>query len=111
MTEQPELFLVGVDSLCCGEKIRGTYGALLTLLVGRSLGTAKRRIMRSISDKNVPMSQDVNDSVIPGRRPTDDSCRTRFGVFPECPLCGGDLTPEHAHFKCFTCGWRDSCCD
>jgi hypothetical protein len=44
-------------------------------------------------------------------RPTGDACRTRFGVFPECPLCGGDLTPEHAHFKCFSCGWRDSCCD
>jgi hypothetical protein len=41
---------------------------------------------------------------------TADRC-TRFGVFPECPLCGGALHPEHAHFKCGTCGWRDSCCD
>ena len=42
---------------------------------------------------------------------TFDTCRSRFGTFPECPLCGSDLTPEHAHFKCRTCGWRDSCCD
>ena len=35
----------------------------------------------------------------------------RFGIFPECPLCGGSLHSEHAHFKCRTCGWRDSCCD
>jgi len=35
----------------------------------------------------------------------------RFGTFPECPLCGGALHPEHAHFKCRSCGWRDSCCD
>jgi len=42
--------------------------------------------------------------------PVADRC-TRFGVFPECPLCGGTLHPEHAHFKCRSCGWRDSCCD
>jgi hypothetical protein len=57
------------------------------------------------------MDNDTTPTVIPGRRATDESCRTKFGVFPECPLCGGDLTAEHAHFKCFSCGWRDSCCD
>ncbi len=36
---------------------------------------------------------------------------TRHGIYPECPLCGGGLHPEHAHFKCGSCGWRDSCCD
>ena len=39
------------------------------------------------------------------------ACRSNLGTFPECPLCGGNLTPEHAHFKCRGCGWRDSCCD
>jgi hypothetical protein len=39
-----------------------------------------------------------------------DRC-ARFGTYPECPLCGGSLHPEHAHFKCGSCGWRDSCCD
>jgi len=44
--------------------------------------------------------------------PTDGgSCRSPLGTFDECPLCGGALTPEHAHFKCRACGWRDSCCD
>jgi hypothetical protein len=42
--------------------------------------------------------------------PASDRC-VRYGVFPECPLCGGPLHPEHAHFKCGGCGWRDSCCD
>jgi hypothetical protein len=42
--------------------------------------------------------------------PGADRC-ARYGVFPECPLCGGALHPEHAHFKCGGCGWRDSCCD
>ncbi|MGA1074576.1 MAG: hypothetical protein ACO307_05495 [Ilumatobacteraceae bacterium] len=39
------------------------------------------------------------------------SCRSIHGTYPECPLCGADLFPEHAHFKCSGCGWRDSCCD
>lgn len=49
--------------------------------------------------------------------PFDDpqpSCRLErspLGTFGACPLCGGDLAPEHAHFRCGACGWRDSCCD
>ena len=34
-----------------------------------------------------------------------------FAVFSECPHCGGDMRPEHAHYRCAACGWRDSCCD
>jgi hypothetical protein len=42
---------------------------------------------------------------------TVGGCRSVQGTYPECPLCGADLFPEHAHFKCSGCGWRDSCCD
>jgi hypothetical protein len=50
-----------------------------------------------------------------GERPTDGVpvCRINrdpLGTFACCPLCGGELRPEHAHFRC-ACGWRDSCCD
>jgi len=38
-------------------------------------------------------------------------CRSPLAPFAECPLCGGGLAPEHAHFRCRRCGWRDSCCD
>jgi hypothetical protein len=37
--------------------------------------------------------------------------RSPFGTFVECPVCGGAMAPEHAHFRCTGCGWRDSCCD
>jgi hypothetical protein len=37
--------------------------------------------------------------------------RSPLAVLAECPLCGGDLVPEHAHYRCGGCGWRDSCCD
>jgi len=27
-----------------------------------------------------------------------------------CPSCGSEMRPEHAHYKCPACGYRDSCC-
>jgi hypothetical protein len=28
-----------------------------------------------------------------------------------CLACGTPMQPEHAHYRCLACGWRDSCCD
>jgi len=42
--------------------------------------------------------------------PTCVITRDPMGTFPCCPMCGGELHPEHAHYRC-ACGWRDSCCD
>ena len=27
-----------------------------------------------------------------------------------CPNCNTQMLPEHAHYKCPACGYRDSCC-
>jgi hypothetical protein len=27
-----------------------------------------------------------------------------------CPNCSSQMLPEHAHYKCAACGYRDSCC-
>jgi hypothetical protein len=27
-----------------------------------------------------------------------------------CPDCGVAMSPEHAHYRCPSCGYRDSCC-
>ncbi|MEL7157836.1 MAG: hypothetical protein AAFN30_14735 [Actinomycetota bacterium] len=44
--------------------------------------------------------------------PESPACEpSPFAVFAACPHCDGELTPEHAHYRCRTCGWRDSCCD
>jgi hypothetical protein len=44
--------------------------------------------------------------------PTDNACqRSPLGTFAECPQCAGEMRPEHAHYRCAGCGWRDSCCD
>jgi hypothetical protein len=37
--------------------------------------------------------------------------RSPHATFASCPHCDGDMKPEHAHYRCVTCGWRDSCCD
>jgi hypothetical protein len=50
----------------------------------------------------------------PPHEPVAAACRwerSPFGTFDCCPMCGGDMAPEHAHFRCGACGWRDSCCD
>jgi hypothetical protein len=54
-------------------------------------------------------SMDVVNEAARGARERD--CMNRFAVFHECPLCGSSLSSEHAHFRCTSCGWRDSCCD
>ncbi len=28
-----------------------------------------------------------------------------------CLACDTPMRPEHAHYRCPACGWRDSCCD
>jgi hypothetical protein len=28
-----------------------------------------------------------------------------------CPGCGQRMEPEHAHYRCRFCGYRDTCCD
>ena len=50
----------------------------------------------------------------PPNEPAAPVCRwerSPFSTFEECPMCGGEMAPEHAHFRCGACGWRDSCCD
>ena len=27
-----------------------------------------------------------------------------------CPQCDSQMRPEHAHYRCEKCGYRDSCC-
>jgi len=70
-----------------------------------------RSIARRLAHSPV-MAETARIADVPAadRQAGADRC-ARFGTFPECPLCGGALHPEHAHFKCGGCGWRDSCCD
>lgn len=28
-----------------------------------------------------------------------------------CPECGAEMVPEHAHYRCPLCYYRDTCCE
>ncbi|MDH3682982.1 MAG: hypothetical protein OEV40_23890 [Acidimicrobiia bacterium] len=43
--------------------------------------------------------------------PSLQASASRFAVFDACPHCDAPMAPEHAHYRCTGCGWRDSCCD
>ena len=37
-------------------------------------------------------------------------CEKQCDLSTTCPNCGSQMLPEHAHYKCAACGYRDSCC-
>jgi hypothetical protein len=65
-------------------------------------------LVASEQDEKVTHRTEPTDQIVV-EAPSE--CSTRFAIFDECPLCGGALSAEHAHFRCTSCGWRDSCCD
>lgn len=40
-----------------------------------------------------------------------DSINISCDTSTQCIHCGGELIPEHAHYKCKECGQRDACCE
>jgi hypothetical protein len=45
------------------------------------------------------------DACDPVRDPIEDC-----DLSTTCPSCGHQMQPEHAHYRCGACGYRDSCC-
>jgi hypothetical protein len=35
-------------------------------------------------------------------------CKADLSIL--CPTCAVAMLPEHAHYRCARCGYRDSCC-
>jgi hypothetical protein len=42
--------------------------------------------------------------------PPAEAPRATCDLASTCPSCGTLMQPEHAHYRCLTCGYRDSCC-
>jgi hypothetical protein len=38
------------------------------------------------------------------------SAQKQCDLSTTCPNCSSQMLPEHAHYKCAACGYRDSCC-
>ncbi|MBP9204162.1 MAG: hypothetical protein KBG28_09380 [Kofleriaceae bacterium] len=59
----------------------------------------------------VPPGQPTTRSEAPGQAATAaTSPRRGCDLASTCPTCGTMMQPEHAHYRCLTCGYRDSCC-
>ncbi len=41
--------------------------------------------------------------------PADDVVK-QCDLSTTCPNCSSQMQPEHAHYRCGACGYRDSCC-
>ncbi|MDQ3369627.1 MAG: hypothetical protein M3680_29715 [Myxococcota bacterium] len=41
---------------------------------------------------------------------TAETPRGTSDLASTCPNCSTLMQPEHAHYRCATCGYRDSCC-
>lgn len=49
---------------------------------------------------------------VPAAQPVAAHCRPARATAVDilCPVCGIEMRPEHAHYRCLQCGYRDSCC-
>src|ERR1700730_10225541 len=46
-----------------------------------------------------------------GAAPRDDLRVAAEDLTTICPSCGARMDPEHAHYRCRMCEYRDTCCD
>jgi hypothetical protein len=56
----------------------------------------------AIAKPEPELTTSVREAVSGGAEPCDLSTT--------CPTCNIEMRPEHAHYRCPTCGYRDSCC-
>lgn len=42
--------------------------------------------------------------------PAEPNDHAEHDLTTTCPTCLVAMQPEHAHYKCLRCGYRDSCC-
>jgi hypothetical protein len=62
-------------------------------------------------DARMPTQQSPSASAAqrPAVKDTEiKACPTDLSI--QCPTCGTQMQPEHAHYRCLRCGYRDSCC-
>jgi Zn finger protein HypA/HybF involved in hydrogenase expression len=58
----------------------------------------------------LPPSQ-FSAAIIERRGGTEDDARcVPHDLDTVCPQCQTQMRPEHAHYRCPACGYRDSCC-
>ena len=59
--------------------------------------------------RGAPQKVEPAPSTIGGAE-TAEAPRGTCDLASTCPNCNTLMQPEHAHYRCATCGYRDSCC-
>ncbi len=49
-------------------------------------------------------------SVVSAEAEADPEPAKQCDLSTVCPNCNTQMLPEHAHYRCGACGYRDSCC-
>lgn len=57
-----------------------------------------------------PTTVKVDGATAEQGTPSAEAPRGTCDLASTCPNCGTLMQPEHAHYRCLTCGYRDSCC-
>jgi hypothetical protein len=60
--------------------------------------------------KGAPPSVKPPPSTIETTQQATQTPRATCDLASTCPNCSTLMQPEHAHYRCATCGYRDSCC-
>jgi len=76
------------------------------------------RVRQSIFEKNAPsgirarMMDRMDETMVAElvAEPSTDAAAKSCELATVCPDCGVEMSPEHAHYRCPSCGYRDSCC-
>lgn len=57
-----------------------------------------------------PAKVDAAPTTLAERSEEAETPRGTCDLATTCPNCNTLMQPEHAHYRCATCGYRDSCC-
>jgi tRNA(Ile2) C34 agmatinyltransferase TiaS len=64
----------------------------------------------SLPPFDFPAVATVAPQAVAKQEETAEPERKECDLSTTCPSCGTQMQPEHAHYKCPACGYRDSCC-
>jgi hypothetical protein len=79
-------------------------------LLARVAEQARRSASAAVPAEAGGASAAASATAVPAATAAAIACATPRDLSTTCPSCGTQMQPEHAHYRCGTCGYRDSCC-
>lgn len=79
-------------------------------LLTRVAEQARRSAVSAASASASTTASPGGPTPVPAAAAAAIACATPRDLSTTCPSCGTQMQPEHAHYRCGACGYRDSCC-